>query len=337
MAGRNNFALLGIIAVTITIYGNGLILTSAPPSGLWGAPMPRIGLDILFAAMGYLATLNWQRHGLSAYAALGARRLLPALAVCVLVTVFVIGPLSTTLSLRFYFLNGMTLRYLTNAVLLLHLWLPGVFEGQQWVGTVNPMFWTLVPGLVCCALIPLSSVVRPDMRPIASGASALALGGLSLLWPLLLPGLPSVLNRPVFADALTEAPFFVAGVTLALAERDLGERLWRADLAMLSFAATWAMASWLGSWTFVLELFTVPYMAVAFGRMALPGVQRLGNPTLGMYLYAFPVQQLIVQKRPGVAWSIPLCLAVAFLAGLVSWRLVESPFLHRRRTPARPE
>ena len=333
MGRGNNFTALTIVATGIVVYGNGLILTSAPPSGLWGAPMQRVGLDILFAVIGYGATGSWRRHGrFPAYVIGGLLRILPALAACVVVTIFIIGPLATQLSLRFYFLNRMTIRYLGNALLILQLWLPRVFEGQQWVGTVNPMLWTIVPGLFGCALIPLTNVLSVKSRLIALMACGLALGCLSLLWPLIVPGLPAFLSRPIFGDALTEAVFFVAGVILALAEDEFGELLWRADLVMLSFAATWMMASWLGSWTIVLEWFTVPYMAIAFGRMSLPGCDRLrvlGSPALGMYLYAFPFQQLIVQHFPGAAWSIPLCLALSLIAGVLSWFCIEAPVLSR--------
>ena len=90
-----------------------MILTGAPGAGLWGAPLPRVGLDLLFTVAGYKLIRRYERAGaIRPYLAQCALRLLPGLAASVLVTTFIIGPLATKLSLRFYFLNGMTARYL---------------------------------------------------------------------------------------------------------------------------------------------------------------------------------------------------------------------------------
>lgn len=333
---RSNFPALCVLAVGIVVYGNGLVLTSAAPSALWGAPLPRIGLDMLFAIVGYGAAEAWLRSGrVAPYLARWAVRAFPALVVCVLVTVFVIGPLATKLPLRAYLLDGMTRRYLGNMVLLPQLWLPRVFEGQQWVGTVNPMLWTLGPGLLGVAAVPLFGRMAPGWRVAALGACAVACAGLSLAWPVLLPHLPGALARQVVPDALVEAPFFLVGAALRFgterfgAER-AGAGLWRADLAMLCFAANWVMATWLGDWTIVLEWLTVPYMVLCFGRMAMPGLGRfgaLGNPAFGLFLYAFPLQQLVVARMPGATYPILACFLLAVPAGYVSWHLVERPAL----------
>ena len=329
-APRSNFELLRVLAVGIVVYGNGLVLTSAPPSALWGAPLPRIGLDLLFSIAGFLATQSWnRRRQIAPYAARRLLRVFPALIVCVLVTVFVIGPLATRLSLRAYFLDGMTRRYLGNMLLMPQLWLPRVFEGQQWVGTVDPMLWTLTPGLLCCMLVPLFGRLP---RPTAvAGACAALCAALCLLWPVLLPDLPHALARPVIADSLTEVPFFFVAAAFGFAEPRWGARLWRADLAMLCFAANWLVATWLDQWTIVLAWLSLPYMAIAFGRLSLPVLGRfgaLGNPSYGMYLYAFPLQQLVVERLPHAPAPILACFALSMTAGYLSWHLIERPALY---------
>jgi peptidoglycan/LPS O-acetylase OafA/YrhL len=326
---HGNFNALRLLAVGIVIYGNGLVLTSSPPSALWGAPMPRIGLDMLFAISGFLATGSWQRTGrLGPYLARRVLRLFPTLAVCVLATMLVIGPLATKLPLRPYLLDRMTRHYIANIVLVPELWLPRVFEGQQWAGTVNPMLWTLAPGLLGFLVVPLFGALPARWRWRAALAVAVVCAVLSLLWPDLLPHLPHPLRRQVIGDTLVEAPFFLVGMALWFATGLIGERLWRADLAMLCFAASWVMATWLGAWTITLEWLALPYMALCFGRMSMPGLGRLGplgNPSYGAYLAAFPLQQLIVARMPGVAHPILACFVLALLAGLLSWHLVERP------------
>lgn len=122
--------------------------------------------------------------------------------------------------LRAYFLNDLTRQYLANIVLYQQLWLPRVIEGQQWVGTVNPMLWTLVPGVLCCLAVPGFGLRPGSATGTSCGMDHAALYG-RLLWP----------------------------------HVDAGA-----------------------------------------------GLGRLGNPSYGLYLYAFPIQRLVLARLPGVLY-----------------------------------
>jgi len=327
----SNFDALRVFAALCVLYGNGLVLTGAPGSGLWGAPFPRVGLDIFFAISGYLVTGSWERTPrLGPFLARRALRIFPGLTACVLATVFVIGPLATSLPLRAYLLNDLTRHYLGNIILYQQLWLPGVFVGQQWVGTVNPMLWTLVPGVLCCLLVPAFGLLPRRSRAWAVAACAVLCAVAALALPVIGPKLPFHLFRVSAVEMLTEVPFFLAGTFLQIVERGAGKHLWRADLAMLCFAANWVVATWLGDWDIVLEWVTLPYMVICFGRMSMPVLGRLGalgNPSYGLYLYAFPIQQLIVERMPGDPHPILTCAALALPIGFLSWHLIERPAL----------
>jgi len=313
-----NLDLLRMVSGLVVVYGNGMILTGAPPSGLWGAPLSRFGLDMLFAISGFTLAGSWLRQPrLLAFAQARLRRLLPGLAVCVLVTVAVIGALATHLTLKQYAFNIMTIRYLGNMAFGQQLWLPLVFQGQQWAGTVNPMLWTLPAGLLFCLVLPWRKWVG-----LASIACVVAV----LSWPLVKG---AHFYHPRHVEVLIEFPFFLVGALLRRAEHRW-PGLWRADLAMLLFAANWISATWLGEANLLLEWVSLPYMLACFGRMSMPvlgRVGRLGHPGYGLYLYAFPIQQLIVARWPDCPYPILLCAGVALLAGYASWHLVERPAL----------
>jgi len=81
----------------------------------------------------------------------------------------------------------------------------------------------------------------------------------------------------------------------------------------------------------------VPYLTFWFAfhpRIKLwRTTQRLGGDySYGMYLYAFPIQQLLVlwfaAGRPLVLFG--LATPLTFAAAVLSWRLVERPFLRRK-------
>lgn len=327
-----NFNALRIFAVLVVIYGNGFILTGALAPGLWGEPFALIGLHLLFATSGFLLAGSWQRDtDWRRYVTRRAVRLLPGLIAAVLFTVLVIGPLATRLSLRFYLLNGQTLQYLSNIALLQQNTLPRVFEGQQWGGAVNPMLWTVAAGGILAAGVPLAATLPARIRSVALFATALGLGGLGYA----LAGSPDSrwfhLLRLDLRPVLAEAPFFLAGVAWRhLDHRDgawADDSLFRADAAMLCFAANWFVVSWWSDWAPPLLWLTLPYMAACFGRQSAPLLHRLPDISYGMYLTAFPVQQFIVSRFPSCAHPIVACTLAAVVLGTLSWLGVERPVL----------
>ena len=328
---RTNFDALRIFAALIVLYGNGWVLTGGPGRGLWGAPFARIGIDLLFAISGYLAAGSWDRKPrLGAFLAKRVLRVFPGLIACVLATILVAGPLATHLPLRWYVLNKLTIKYLANIALYLQLWLPGVFQGQQWNGAVNPMLWTLFPGLLCIVAVPALARLRWPYSAWILLAAAVLCAGASLFLP---EGyeqrFPAHLGHVLGREVLIEIPFFLAGALLLWLEKH-GRNLWRADLAMLCFAANWIAATWINGWDVIVEWVTLPYMAVCFGRMSAPllgQAGRLGNPSYGLYLYAFPIQQLIVARMPGDPHPILTCAAITLPVAFLSWHLVERPAL----------
>jgi peptidoglycan/LPS O-acetylase OafA/YrhL len=197
---------------------------------------------------------------------------------------------------------------------------------------VNPMLWTLVPGLLLSLGVPLLGRAPARLRSAAAASCAVAFAAAALVLAGAELQPPVLLLRINLLDMLTEAPFFLFGAALAWFEQQAGERLWRADLALLCFAANWVVASWLGGWDIVLEWVTLPYMAACFGRSSVPGLawlRPLGNPSFGMFLFGFPLQQLIVEYWPADPHPILTCIGLAVPIGLLSWHLVERPALLR--------
>ena len=82
------------------------------------------------------------------------------------------------------------------------------------------------------------------------------------------------------------------------------------------------------------NLFWLAYMP----RGLLPAYNRLGDYSYGIYVYAFPLQGLMVwlagPMAPGtnIALALPATLACAVL----SWHLVEAPAMARLHRPSAP-
>lgn len=112
--------------------------------------LANIGVGIFFVISGYLITKSWER-GPQAFNYLKKRalRIFPGLIVVVFLTVFLLGPFVTTLSLNNYFSNPQTWSYLLT-ILIFPLYyggsyfaLPGVFENNPFPNVVNGSLWFL--------------------------------------------------------------------------------------------------------------------------------------------------------------------------------------------------
>lgn len=336
---HNNFDALRVMAALMVIHGHGWVLAGFQGPGLWGVPFGRVGLDVFFSISGYLVTASWERTPrLPAFLAKRVLRIFPGLAACVLLTVLVMGPLATRLPLADYATDHRTFLYLANIALLNELFLPGVFEGMGERGAVNGSLWSLLPEFACYLSVPLLAVVAGRRRPAVLAVLAFLIGGLGVYLFYGYAGPAPRLYNVDLKYAFVEVPFFFIGGALQLLERRFGDRLWRADACLLFFSGNYFISTWFGWWNLPFEWLTVPYMVLCFGRMSLPVIRRagrFGDLSFGLYLYAFPVQQLVLAFLPGAAFPVLLCTAITAGLAFLSWHLVERPALRLRRGTGR--
>jgi peptidoglycan/LPS O-acetylase OafA/YrhL len=332
---RNNFDALRLMAALMVIHGHGWDLAGGPGPGLWGVPFARVGLDVFFSISGYLVTASWERTPrLGIFFEKRARRIFPGLISCVLLTVVVLGPIVTRLPLAEYFSDDQTLRYFANIALLNELFLPGVFEQLRERGAVNGSLWSLMPEFICYVTVPLFALLAGQRRPVVLAVLALLSGGTGIYLFYVYTGPAPFFYHLDLKYAFVEVPFFFVGSAVCLLEMRIGKGLWRADACLLFFAGNYFISTWWDWWNLPFEWFTLPYMVLCFGQMSLPIVRRvgiLGDLSYGLYLYAFPVQQAVLQLLPGAAFPVLLCVAVTVPLSLLSWHLVERPVLRWRR------
>lgn len=127
------------------------------------------------------------------------------------------------------------------------------------------------------------------------------------------------------AAVATAMAFFAAGAVLAS---------WPAGRFVRTAPALVALAAWLIVGMLSIEAgkalawLVVPYSVVAFGTCSTPVVRaagRFGDVSYGLYLWGFPVQQLVVSLLgPLAIWlDLLVVVPVALALAVLSWRLVE--------------
>lgn len=326
----NNFDALRLFAVFLVIYGHGLDLTGGINHGFWEIPIARLGVDIFFSISGYLVTSSWNREPSTVpFIAKRALRIFPGLAMCVVLSAFVLGPLLTSLPLASYLSQRRTYTYLFNIAFYLRLYLPGLFTGLHDQGAVNGSLWSLFPEFACYLTVPVLARCGRTGRTWLLPILALFFGGVGVF---LFESPREIVFTAYSLDLkymLVEMPFFFVGGWLSLIEGS-SRQFYRADLSLVALMANYVVSSHYGWWNLPLEWFSLPYVVVAFGRLSLPVLNRAGGAgdlSYGAYLYAFPIQQIVMWLYPHLAHPILACTVATLLTALLSWHLVEAPAL----------
>lgn len=286
-----------------------------------------IAVLVFFALSGYLLTHSLRRDAtLTRFAMRRARRILPGLITCVSILVFVAGPALTSLPLTDYFGAGGTWAFLANIAFVPELRaLPGVFGAAPNGPAVNAPLWTLHYEVISYAL--LAALVAVGRFGPRGAAMLLAVG--ALIHPLA-EGYVS----PQFAHYMRPlsllAPVFFAGALVAM----LDAKIPRDARLALAGAGLFLVASAFGRPAFGFlfgGVYAVLYVATSRPSGVFRRLTRGADISYGVYLYGWPIQQILVTTGAAlsVGANMALGLAGAVCAGAVSWIVIERRFLRR--------
>lgn len=283
-----------------------------------------LAVDCFFAISGFLVAASFVRQGLVGFIVARALRIYPALIMCVLLTTFVMGPAVTTLPLDEYLTHSQTWQYLRTMTLWprVYHYLPGVFENQPFSKGVNGSLWSLTAEVICYALLALIGIFR-GLRGKFRANVVLIL--LLLIAYFDFSSIPLIGHKPAYMRLWC---YFV-----------LGALTWvnRAHIPLNPFLAIAAcIAPFVGAYAGIFHIVFAPSIIylVFFAAYGLPHIDldRFGDISYGVYIYAWPVQQVVVwpgqtgYENAAIATPIVLALAAA------SWFLIEQPAILKRKS-----
>ncbi|HMJ33995.1 MAG TPA: acyltransferase [Baekduia sp.] len=330
---RNSFDLLRLAAALAVLVSHSFALAGDREPHVGSLALGTIAVLVFFAISGFLITQSWiLEPRLLTFLGKRALRIMPALVAVLVLCALVLGLVATTLPPTDYLTDAGVWKYVgANALMKTTYELPGVFTSNPFPGAVNGSLWTLKHEVRCyllVAMVGLAGLLR-DRR--AATAALLAAIGVAA-------GAdghgPDVLGDPVLLRS-----FCVAALLYVWRERVP----WSVPAAVALLGAWVATSgSEAGVWVATLAL---PY-ATILAAYALPASwQRLtsrGDISYGVYLWAFPVQQVVASAwhdvPPGmlIALTLPATVALA----IASWVLIERPAMRlktrlvgRRRGP----
>ena len=323
---RNN----ALNALRLVLAAEVILFHSFPVTGRMPPAMAlqflfAVGVDGFFAVSGFLIARSWLSNPrVGEYLTARALRILPGLWVCLIVTAFVIAPIGVAAqggSISNFVMSTAPIEYVlkNSAVLHLQFGIAGTPAGVPFTGDWNASLWSLIWEVLCYLAVAGLGVVGLAARRWTSPVILLlAVVGACFLPPLTFPGVwtvPQLLARCVM--------MFAAGAVM-YQWRDVIPARW--SLVAISLVIVVLACILLPDYRVVGAL-PLAYAVIVSG--ALIGNKRMVLRTdlsYGLYIYAFPVQQLLViaglRSLHPVLFFVVATVATLPLAAL-SWFLVE--------------
>jgi peptidoglycan/LPS O-acetylase OafA/YrhL len=338
----NNFDFIRWAAGTMVFVSHEYALVpgarSEPLAHLSGgfATFGTLGVDIFFVVSGLLVTRSLvERRAIGFYVVSRALRILPALAVVLALSAWVVGPTLTDLPLREYFARSDAWSYVARNLSLVDFqWgLPGVFTRNPVRDAVNGSLWTLQPEVQMYGLLLLMGVIaaaggnwRSQRRAILIGIGMVA----AIIWGWARHG--DLAGQELEPSSLARlAPYFGLGALLYLVRRIVPSTVLLPAAAWIIAIALRGTAPFAPTFAVAVALTTVWLAYARLGSLKRWG--RYGDFSYGLYIYAFPVQQTLVALFP--AWGRSEHFAAAYAATLLcavlSWRFIEAPALSLKK------
>ncbi len=271
-------------------------------------------------------------------------RIFPAFWVCLFVTAFGFAPLA------FFYTHGTLVRFFAespapwsyvtaNSLLAMHQWRIGTLLSRvPYPFVFNSSLWTLeyeFTCYLCVAALGIAGVIRRAPALIAGSALCLFFYYILVLWRFGGHGMP------IFLAPLGLFVYFATGSYAYIVRDRVPIRGWVAVLCAAALIGTLPTRAFA-----FIAIPAICYLTLfAAVRLPIRGFDRRMDLSYGLYIYAFPVAQLLVMygvAAHGIAAFGALTFAIAVGLAGASWFLIEKPSLalkHRAfalRQPGRP-
>jgi peptidoglycan/LPS O-acetylase OafA/YrhL len=286
--------------------------TAEPLSSLTGHSLGGWAVALFFFLSGLLVTASAERLTMRAFWVARFRRIVPGLGAALLVTLALAlasGAAPGIAEASAWFARALTLFSIEHS-------LPGAFAGNPYPEVVNGPLWSLshevMAYAICAAFVSSGAARRPRAVLGLIGIAAMA----------------SAMSEALPGRAATFAPLFLA-FALGMGAHLFRDRIvLRPILAILMLPLVAVLP-----WPLAVGLLGYACLAVALkaSDVVLPG-----DFSYGVYIYGWPVAQLLVHAHPGIApGTLALVsFAATLLFAIASWYLVEQPLLTRSRLRA---
>ena len=335
MSHKNNFGLLRLVFALLVIVAHSFAVVDGygqydPLTFVFGTiNSGELGVKGFFLVSGFLVAQSFDRSkSVPDYLLKRVLRIYPGYIVAALLSLFLVGPLSGADLSPLFGVKGTT-KMLYSLAVLRPPQLPNSFSGLP-LPYLNGSMWTISYEFRCYILVIAVGLIGLYVKPRLFSFIALV-----LLFALPLTHFGKWPPLPIIKDPNQMlrfvATFFVGSAFY----------VWRARLSYRNDVAALAAIALCGlmfSGLFVDIAVAVFGGYLVFWFAFLPHTPRLNainnekDISYGLYLYAWPIQNLLIWYFAPISPLLVMLLATigACMCGYGSWLLVEKPFLALR-------
>jgi peptidoglycan/LPS O-acetylase OafA/YrhL len=332
MSNRNNaFDLIRHFAALLVLFSHHFALSKLPePMFLGWQAYGFVGVVIFFSISGFVMPASFHNSpDFIGFMGKRFRRIFPGLIVCTFIINYVIGPLFTNESAIHYLKQPSTFENFLKWSVFIGEPIPGVFSDFLRPNEIDGSLWTLPVEFMCYVIfgIVLSFSKTTKAVLVLFIASCIATAAFS----------HSGANYWFFSvpmDYLAlQGIAFTMGALMSMTYPSWSRA--RIPIALLSIAGIVLFRHRpempiIG--TACLAVLTI-VIGTSFKDKIIRGRFDI---SYGMYIYAFLIQQLVINLTKAGFWpSMAISIALTILAGYLSYRYVEKPFLRKHPSPER--
>ena len=327
------FAALRVALSIAILWAHAYVITGLSNEAFWQSGVGRLSMCLVpafFALSGFLVMGSALRaQSVEKFVRFRLVRIAPALSVEVFLTALVIGPIATSLPLLNYFSDQEFWSYFSNIIGFMHYRLPGVFNNLP-SQIVNGSLWTIQPEIFCYLWLSYLMISGFAFKPRLYCGFALFLMLIDAYVDLKSGASGDRSIGPLFQFRLFT--FFVAGGAMYHMRHSVPYS-WSLFIGcILTTIILIAMPIWRALTIPMITYFT---MFLGLTPLPLPFIFKKGDYSYGIYLYAYPIQQIVCQSFPNLRtwyWNVAFALPLTLLAAIMSWHLVESPALYMKNS-----
>ncbi|MFG0784913.1 MULTISPECIES: acyltransferase family protein [Delftia] len=316
----NNFDAIRIVAaLAVLVSHHHALIGQFEPLVLGIHSLGGFAVLVFFVVSGYLVTCSWNNDPhLVRFTLRRALRIWPALIAVVVLTTYGLGVWLTTLAPKEYLQDSATSGYLSNIWLHGKAGLPGLFENNPLRGAANGSIWTIPYEVQCYVILACAGLL-----------GALRIRTVWLLMVLVTTIWYQVKYGPDFHPdwklKREMMVYFILGSALAVLQPSWSRRPlpWLAALTVASLCA------WFFGLRYLSLMIALPYLLIYLGTQSTPILRqfgRWGDPSYGLYLIAFPIQQTVIHffwPTIGSASVLALSVAITTVLAYASWHGIE--------------
>jgi len=324
-----NLHLMRFIASIMVIISHSFIISTGVECNEWFVvlsngqlTMGGFAVAVFFLCGGYLIAMSAEKNQTAGkFFKARALRLFPPLVFSTFFTILICGLVSEWGQIMYY-TSPTTWEYMKNSIFWRVYYLPGVFTGNPYGPTVNGSLWTLPVEFICYILCFIAMKLKLTKKKTYPFTAPFVIAGAVLVWIL-------GLTIPMARELIRPVLLFYIGMGYWIYRENIFFNVRNVVIAI----AVFFLLMIVGQGTFAM-LLAFPYimMYIWFGmKQCSSKLGKLGDYSYGIYLWGFPVQQLVVHFYPEFfmepVLNAILSIPVAIAFGMITYWVAEKWFI----------